>query len=157
MYLNRHIVLGVNALVQLSQPGLPALTRSQLATALGVSSGVAGLVLWRLRLAGLVTFNDSAPQKFSLAVRPEDIPLSHVFDLMDDERPWRRRERAAITDTLGRLDGPDIVWSGAEACLRLFLSDMTLADLGGGASRLDPVSLPAFRRAGGLPDWSAEP
>lgn len=157
MYLNRQIVLGVNALIHLSQPGRPALTRERMAGALGVSSGVAGLVLWKLRLSGLVRADESTPRRFRLAGKPEQITLVDIFDLMDDERPWRRRQRPAGAGALGRIDGPDMVWSGAEACLRLFLSDMTLADLALGASRFDPVSLRAFRRAGGLPDWSAEP
>ena len=156
MYLNSQIVLGVNALARLSQMRPMSATRSDLASALDVSPDVIGLVVWKLRLAGMIIAEDGEPQWYRLTQSPREIPLADIFDAMDDERPWRRGQQPAIADALGRLDGPDLVWSGAEACLRLFLGDMTLADIAGGASRFDGSSLPVFRRAGGLPDWSAE-
>jgi len=156
MYINRQIVMGVDALIHLAEPGRLSATRSGIAGALGFTPGMAGLVLWKLRLAGLIAVHDGGPGRFRLARRPHEVRLSDVFDAMDDERPWRRDQRPALADTLEHLNGPDLVWSGAEACLRLFLGDLTLADLVGGASRFDAASLLVFRRAGGLPDWSAE-
>ena len=156
MYINRQIVMGVDALVHLAEPGRISATRYGLAVALGVAPGIAGLVIWKLRLAGLIAVYDNASGRFRLARRPHQVLLSDVFDAMDDERPWQRHQRPASADNLEQLNGPDLVWSGAEGCLRLFLGDMTLADLVGGGSRFDAASLPAFRRAGGLPYWSAE-
>jgi DNA-binding IscR family transcriptional regulator len=156
MYVNRQIVLGVSALVYLAQVRSRSATRSQLADALDVSDSVIGLVLWKLRLAGLVDAEDGASHRYRFTQSARETSVSDIFDAMDDERPWRRLEHPATADRLGRLEGPDLVWSGAEACLRLFLGDMTLADIARGASRFDASSLQVFRRAGGLPDWSAE-
>ncbi len=156
MYINQQIVLGVNALVYLSQSGQPQVTRSDLGDELGVSAGVIGLSLWKLRAAGLVFVDDQRTGAILLARSPKDILLLDVFDAMDDERPWRRHQHPEPASALGDLHGPDLIWAGGEACLRLFLGGMTLADLADGASRFDPESLQVFRRAGGVPDWSAE-
>lgn len=157
MYINQQIVLGVNALVYLSQPDRRRITKAGLARQLGVSAGVMGLSLWKLRAAGLVFVDDRCSGAVHLARAPEDTLLIDVFDAMDDERPWRRDQHPETENALGKLHGPDLIWTGGEACLRLFLRGMTLADLADGASRFDPASLQVFHRAGGVPDWSAEP
>ena len=156
MYINHQIVLGVDTLVHLAEAGDARVTRSDLARLLGVSAGVVGLSLWKLRAAGLILIEGKRSGMICLARAPENTLLIDVFDAMDDERPWRRHQHPEPASALGKLRGSDLIWSGGEACLRLFLHGMTLADLVDGASRFDTASIQVFRRAGGVPDWSAE-
>ena len=111
MYLNSQIVLGVNALAHLADMRPMSATRSDLASALDVSPDVIGLVVWKLRLAGMIIAEDGEPRRYRLTQSPREIPLADIFDAMDDERPWRRGQSLPLQTHLAGSMVP--IWYGA--------------------------------------------
>jgi len=147
MYVDRRVYDAVEALAGLARLGPDRRwTAEDIEGWLGRPPGAATNLIDRLETAGLIEGGDGAG--YRLSTPAAEIRIADILEALAPEESAAHQPVTAMSDDeIATLSGRTLLWKALDACVLLFLQDVSLADTLAEANEPDPA--PAGTTTGG--------